>query len=424
MRDSYEQTEKYVSYRWLVMLVACIAQISANIVFEAFAPIFEEVAKGLNIQMGSAINITTAFILAAAVSLFFSGMLCDKYGIAALLISGLFCIAIPSALMPWIGHSFTLIIIARLFQGIGGALVFAPIVPILAKWFPPNEQGLVGGLLFGMAPLGTSIGVVASPAILGALESWQKTIAILSIPAWVGLVLTFLVMRRPASAPVASGPAESERVQLNPGQVTLWKAFSYPVTWIGTIIVSCSSWLYYCIYTFVPAYLAAEAPGGAGFGPIMAGKLSIALTVVGLFAVVAGGIFFDKVTKGDAKPAIFIGFIMTGLCTYLLLSPLIYKKLVLLVMCLMIAGWGFLFSTPSISGFIAANYPPNITGSIGGLWWGVGTFIGAAGLYLGGLAIGKTGNFNWAFYSIVIAASIGFMSGFFFKPKVYADNRC
>jgi MFS family permease len=123
------------------------------------------------------------------------------------------------------------------------------------------------------------------------------------------------------------------------------------------------------------------------------------------------------VAKGKARPAIFIGFIMTGIFTYLLLLPFVYRNLILLVICLMVAGCGITFMAASLSGFIAMSYPPKFVGRMVGWWFGFGAFGGVLGNYLAGLAIAKTGNFTWAFIPISLAAGIGIILAFFLRPK-------
>jgi len=89
----------------------------------------------------------------------------------------------------------------------------------------------------------------------------------------------------------------------------------------------------------------------------------------------------------------------------------------LLLVCLMIAGWGIPFMNPSLSAFIVMNYPPSIVGRMVGFCFGFGTFGGALGLYLGGMTIGKLGTFFWAIAMISIAAIVGFILAFFLKSR-------
>lgn len=405
----------YSSYRWLVLLTGCVAILSAYTDMIVYAPILGGVAEDLKIGMGSATNLMMAFVLVVAVVLIWGGVVCDKYGITVALVLGLLCASVPAVLMPWIGHNYGVVLFCRLIQGASVGFIFATIGPITALWFPPQEQGLAGGVLLGGISIGSALGVVISPALFGAIASWQKTVAILSIPGWIGILLALLITRRPPSPEVAKGLMEAMKSKA--GEVTFSKALTLPMTWICSFIVFFNAWGLYCLYNLVPPYLAAKAPMGVGLGPATAGAISLALTIVGIFAPLVGGIFFDKVGKGNPKPNIVIGFILAGIFTYLVLTSPVYSSMGLLVVCLMIAGWGIPFMNPSLSAFIVMNYPPSMVGRMVGFCFGFGTFGGALGLYLGGMTIGRLGSFFWAIAMISIACILGFILSFFLKSR-------
>jgi MFS family permease len=410
-----EEKEMYSGYRWLMLLATCIAVMSCYIDMIAYAPILGEIAKGMQLDMGAATNLMMGFVLATACVLIWGGTVSDKYGITFAQVLGLLCATVPATFMPWIGHSYGPVFVSRLIQGASVGFVFATIGPVMALWFPPKQQGIAGGLMIGSLAVGSAIGVVTSPAVYGATGSWQTTVAILSLLGWVAIIFSLIVTRRPPSAKVVE--AVTQVMQSAAGKLTFGQALKLPVTWIGSFMMVCNAWGLYCLYNLVPPYLAAPAPMGIGMGPGKAGALSLAVTVIGIFAMILGGVFFDKVTKGKAKPAIIIGFVLTGVFTYLILSPGVYSSMGLLVICLLIAGWGVPFQNPSVSAFIAMNYPPNIVGSMVGWWFGFATFGGALGLYLGGKSIAATGSFHLAITMISLACIAGLILSFFVKPR-------
>lgn len=410
-----EDKEMYSGYRWVMLLATCLAVMSLYIDMIAFAPILGEIAKGLHVEMGQATNLMMGFVLATACVLIWGGAVADRYGITFAQVLGLLCATVPATLMPWIGHSYTPVFVSRLIQGASVGFVFATIGPVMALWFPPKEQGIAGGLMIGSLAVGSSIGVVTSPAVFGATGNWQTTVALLGLLGWASIIFSLLVTRRPPSPKVVE--AVTQVMQSAAGKLTFAQALKLPVTWIGSFMMVCNAWGLYCLYNLVPPYLAAPSPMGLGLGPARAGALSLAVTVIGIFAMILGGVFFDKVTKGKAKPALYIGFTLTGIFTYLILMPGVYSSLGLLALCLLIAGWGIPFQNPSASAFIAMNYPPNIVGSMVGWWFGFATFGGALGLYLGGKSIAATGSFHFAITMISLACIAGIIMALFLKPR-------
>jgi MFS family permease len=381
----------------------------------ACPPLFPEIAKDLHVGMDSALNLSMAFALSVGVAMILGGILVDKAGITAGLVVALLFGCIPGILMPLIGHSYGVVLILRVLQG-GVAITFSVIGPILALWFPPKEHGLAGGILMSCISAGAAVGVFASPAVYSIVGSWQMTVAILSMPGIVGIIVALLFTRRKPSPKVVE--ALMAIMKSGAEDLTYKKIFTSPLMWIGTVVTLCNAWGIYGLYNIVPPYLASPAPMGLGLEPMLVGKLCIGLTIVGLPAFILGGMFFDKVAKGNHRPGMIIGFVMTGIFTFLLLQPFVYQNTSLLAVCLIIAGWGMSFQAPSISAFITMNYPPRFAGSLMGWWFGFGTFAGGAmGTYIAGLSTARLGSFYWALTPVSLIMCLGFVVQFFMRPR-------
>lgn len=410
-----QHNSMYSSHRWFVLLAGSAAIMSLYVNMIVFAPILGDVAATLKVDMAMATNLMMGFVLSVAVVLSFGGVVCDKYGMTTALVLGLLCTSLPAALMPMIGNSYNAVFIGRLVQGASVGFVFATIGPILCLWFPPKEQGLASGILFGAISIGSTVGVIASPSLFAAFGSWQKMVAVMSIPGWVAIVLVLLFTRKAPSAEILHGLQAA--MSAGPGSLTFGKAILLPKTWLITAVIICNSWGLYCLYNLVPAYLGSPAPMGVGLPPVTAGNLSLALTSVGIFAPFVGGLFFDRIAKGNPKPAVMAGFLLSGLFTYLILQSPVFSNSSVLTVCLMLAGWGIPFMNASLSATIAVSYPPSIIGRMMGFCFGIGTFGGALGLFLGGMSIGKTGSFFTALTLISVAAVVGIVLIACFRKK-------
>lgn len=395
----------YSSHRWLVLLAGSATIMALYINMIVFAPVLGDVAAGLKVDMGMATNLMMGFVLSVALVLSFGGVVCDKFGITAALVLGLLCTSVPAALMPLIGQDYDAVFIGRLVQGASVGFVFATIGPILALWFPPREQGVASGILFGAISIGSTIGVIAAPSLSAAFGSWQKMVAVMSIPGWAAILLALLFTRKAPSPEVIR--ALQAAMSAGSGDISFGRALTLPKTWLITAVIICNSWGLYCLYNLVPPYLAAPSPMGIGLPPVSAGNLALALTSVGIFAPFVGGLFFDKVAKGNPKPAVVMGFLLSGMFTYLILNPSVSGNTSLLALCLMLAGWGIPFMNASLSATIAVSYPVSIIGRMMGFCFGVGTFGGALGLFLGGKSIALTGSFYTALVLISGAALAG-----------------
>ncbi len=401
-------------YRWAVLAALLVGSATFAVHLIFMAPILPEIAKNLNIDMGSAANLFTIYVLAGSIAMTFGGFVCDKFGITTALVLGHLCASVPAVLMPWLGTSYGAVVTMRLIQGLSTGFFVTTTGPVLALWFPPEERGLAGGLATGALSVGYALTVVLAPMIFKSTGSWQMTSVIISVVGWVGIVVALLCTRR--TPPVL----QNQGAMVDMPQVatmTFADIVKSPVTWIGLFCVFFGNWGLQPLMNYVPAYLSAPAPTGVGFGPLVAGRLALATTIVGIFSTSTGGLFFDKVAKGDPRLPIALGFCILGVFAYALLCPFVYGNMFLLILCLMLAGWGAMFIYPAINAYVIGNFPPNMAGTMIGVCFGLGGFGGTIGLYLGSLTISKSGNFNMAIMLISLASIAGVVVGILTKQR-------
>ena len=105
-------------------------------------------------------------VVIAAVLLTF-GRLADMIGRKPIFLTGLIVFILGSALSG-LAPSLPLLILARLFQGIGGALIFSVNVAMITSTFPSRERGLA----LGLNTVVISLGVAAGPTIGGFITQF------------------------------------------------------------------------------------------------------------------------------------------------------------------------------------------------------------------------------------------------------------
>jgi EmrB/QacA subfamily drug resistance transporter len=135
--------------------------------------------------------VQTSYLLAAAICLVPFGRLADIYGRKKIYMCGQILITVTS-LLTAISVSTPMLIIFRIFQGAGGAMVFATGIAILTSVYPPQERGKV----LGIAVAAVYIGLSCGPFFGGMLTqhfSW-RSIFLIYIP--VGLFIILLIIFR------------------------------------------------------------------------------------------------------------------------------------------------------------------------------------------------------------------------------------
>src|SRR6267154_3673782 len=149
-------------------------------------------SAGLKISLDGILWVLNAYILVYAVLLITAGRLGDLYGQRNLFAIGLFVFTVASALCG-ISQNATELILARILQGVGGALLTPQTLAIIASLFPPERRGAAFGIWGAVAGLAT----IAGPTVGGAIVtyiSWQW-IFFVNVPIGiVALIATFAII--------------------------------------------------------------------------------------------------------------------------------------------------------------------------------------------------------------------------------------
>lgn len=150
------EREKGIPYRWVALmnttLGTLMAAVNSTIVLISLPVIF----RGLQVnplapgQTGYFLWVLMGYSLASTVSLVTIGRISDAYGKVRFYNMGfvIFTVAsLAATLTPSLGVAGELeLTIARVFQGIGGAFLFANSAAILTDAFPANQRGLALGV--------------------------------------------------------------------------------------------------------------------------------------------------------------------------------------------------------------------------------------------------------------------------------------
>jgi MFS family permease len=116
------------------------------------------IARTLHTPFGGAVEwVIIAYLVVIAANLLTFGRVSDLVGRKPIWIAGLGLFTLGSALCG-AASSLTWLIAARLFQGLSGALIFAPGLAIITDAFPAAERGLALGLSTVVAALGVGAG--------------------------------------------------------------------------------------------------------------------------------------------------------------------------------------------------------------------------------------------------------------------------
>jgi EmrB/QacA subfamily drug resistance transporter len=149
----------------------------------------------IRVDLGASIEglewTVNAYTLTFAVLLLTGAALGDRLGRRVLLVAGLGIFVAGSAAAA-LAPSIDALVVARAFQGIGGAIVAPLTLTILSAAVPSDKRGVALGAWGGVNGLAVALGPVVGGAIVSGI-SWQWIFWI-NVP--IGLVLIPLALRR------------------------------------------------------------------------------------------------------------------------------------------------------------------------------------------------------------------------------------
>ncbi|MGV8886184.1 MAG: DHA2 family efflux MFS transporter permease subunit [Microbacteriaceae bacterium] len=171
---------------WALVLGFFMILVDSTIVSVATPALISE----LNADINSVIWVTSAYLLAYAVPLLITGRLGDRFGPKNIYLIGLVVFTLSSL---WCGLTgdITWLIVARVVQGLGAALMTPQTMAIITRIFAPDRRGAAMGLWGATAGVATLVGPVLGGVLVDGL-GWQW-IFIVNVP--VGVVAFVLAWR-------------------------------------------------------------------------------------------------------------------------------------------------------------------------------------------------------------------------------------
>ena len=152
--------------KWWTLLVVCLSVFMLLLDITIVNVALPDIQKDLGSTFEDLQWVVDAYALALAALLLASGSLADLLGRRRIFVIGLVLFAAASLLCGLSG-SPTMLNLARGFQGLGGAMMFATSLALIAQEFAPHERGTA----FGIWGATTGFAVAVGPLVGGALTT-------------------------------------------------------------------------------------------------------------------------------------------------------------------------------------------------------------------------------------------------------------
>ena len=379
-------------------------------------PVLPTIQHDLHTSQSTVTWVLTAYLLSASIFTPILGRVGDMVGKERMLVLTLSALALGSV-MAGLAHSIGLLILGRVIQGIGGAVL--PLsFGIIRDEFPPAKVATGVGVVAAMAAVGGGAGIVLAGPIVSHLDyHWLFWIPLIItviaavcaqvfVPespvrtpgriSWLAAVLLsgwLVVLLVDVSKAPSWGWGSSRVIGLMALAVVIvvaWilvesrsrqplidmKMMRVPAVWTNNLVAFLFGIGMYSVMAFLPEFLQTPKSAGYGFGAdiIQSGLFLLPLTVtMFLFGLLSGRI----AAAIGSKSAVIIGSVFSAGSYLILAFAHTQKWQIYVASTLLGVGLGLAFS--AMSNLIVQAVPPQQTGVASGMNANIRTIGGAIG---------------------------------------------
>jgi EmrB/QacA subfamily drug resistance transporter len=224
--------------KWWTLIVVGAATFMLLLDVTIVVVALPEIQKGLHTNFSDVQWVIDAYALTLASLLLTAGSLADRYGRRLLFLIGLIIFTLGS-LTCGLAQSPLMLIISRSAQGIGGAIMFATSLALLAQNFQGKERGVAFGVWGAITGVATALGPILGGVITSEI-SWRG-IFLVNIPIGAIAIAITLWKVDESLTPNASQPDWLGFVVLTGGLVSLvYGLIDASVTsWSNSAVVIC-----------------------------------------------------------------------------------------------------------------------------------------------------------------------------------------
>ncbi len=189
--------------KWWTLVAVCLGTFMLLLDITIVNVALPDIQQALHSSFSDLQWVVDAYALTLAAFLLTAGSLADMYGRRLMYLVGLVVFTAASALCGF-AQSTLMLQLSRGLQGVGGAIMFAVSLALLADAFRGKDRGVAFGVWGTITGLAVAIGPLLGGALTSGL-SW-RWIFFVNVPLGIVAVVISILRVSESRAPQASGP--------------------------------------------------------------------------------------------------------------------------------------------------------------------------------------------------------------------------
>lgn len=346
-------------------------------------------STGLGIVTVSFAMAVGQFVWGAAQPLF--GMLADRVGSYKVIVLGALLLALGMAITPFMSSGLGLIFAMGIVTAAGaGAGSFSILIGAAAQRLPPDRRSYASGFINAGGSFGQFLFAPIAQALISAF-GWITAMLTLAA-ATLTTILLALPLREKKGVAATRAAAQSGGFTLKEQTLVAFKDRSYLCLHAG--FFTCG---------FHIAFLVTHLPGEVGLCGLPASVAATSIAIIGL-ANIVGSIGAGWLGQTQRMKMILVwmyGSRAVAIALYLM-AP---KTPLTFYIFAAVLGVTWLSTVPPTAGLVGKLFGPRYLATLFGLTLFSHQIGGFFGAWLGGIAIARSGSYDWMWYADIALAT-------------------
>ena len=319
------------------------------------------------------------------------GMLADRVGSYRVIVIGALLLALGMAMTPLMSSGIGLIVtMGVITAGGAGAGSFSILIGAAAQRLPADRRSFASGFINAGGSFGQFIFAPVTQALIGAF-GWVSAMLALAATT-LSTILLALPLREKAGVAEKRAAAQSGGMTLSEQTLIAFKDRSYLCLHAG--FFTCG---------FHIAFLVTHLPGEVGLCGLPASVAASSIAIIGLGNIVGsiGAGWLGQIRRMKMILFWMYGSRAVAVALYLMApkTPLTFYVFA------MVLGLTWLATVPPTAGLVGKLFGPRYLATLFGLTLFTHQIGGFFGAWLGGIAVARSGSYEWMWYADIALAS-------------------